>query len=70
MCVRFFAGDCRQCCWCYCKAVGVLALQLVFCPCLTVVLSSLKDKSKVTGDFFKRFPLKLAENGDVGETVI
>ena len=30
----------------------------------------LKDKSKVRGDFFIRFPLKLAENDDVGETVI
>ena len=31
---------------------------------------SLKDKSKVRGDFLTRFPLKLAENDDVGETVI
>ena len=29
----------------------------------------LKDKSKVRGDF-RRSPLKLAENDDVGETVI
>ena len=32
--------------------------------------SPLKDKSKVRGDFLSRFPLKLAENDDVGETVI
>ena len=33
-------------------------------------LDILKDKSKVMGDFFIRFPLKPAENDDVGETVI
>ena len=30
----------------------------------------LKDKSKVRGDYFTRFLLKLAENNDVGETMI
>ena len=31
---------------------------------------TLKDKSKVWGDFLTRFPLKFAENNDVGEIVI
>ena len=31
---------------------------------------ALKDKSKVRGDFLTRFPLKFAENNDVGEIVI
>ena len=30
----------------------------------------LKDKSKIMCDFLTRFPLKLAENDDVGKTVI
>ena len=34
------------------------------------ILVSLKDKSKVMGDFWHDFWLKLAENDDVGETVI
>ena len=33
------------------------------------LVSVLKDKSKVWGDFFTRFPLKFAENNDVGEIV-
>ena len=37
---------------------------------LIIMLELLKDKSKVRGDFFIQFPLKLAENDDVGETVI
>ena len=37
---------------------------------LARVLNHLKDKSKVWGDFLIRFPLKLAEKDDVGETVI
>ena len=36
----------------------------------TRMTPALKDKSKVRGDFLIRFPLKLAENDDVGETVI
>ena len=36
----------------------------------TILYCSLKDKSKVRGDFLTRFTLKFAENDDVGETVI
>ena len=34
------------------------------------LVRSLKDKSKVKDDLVTRFPLKLAENDDVCETVI
>ena len=37
---------------------------------LKVTPESLKDKSKVGGDFFTRFPLKFFENNGVGEIVI
>ena len=43
---------------------------MTFSGVTVVVVDCLKDKSKVRGDFSTRFPLKLAENDDVGETVI
>ena len=36
----------------------------------TLICHCIKDKSKVRGDFWHFLPLKLAENDDVGETVI
>ena len=49
----------------YCTGGSVSSLYILS----SVALTYLKDKSKVRG-VLTRFPLKLAENDDVGETVI